>query len=198
MSVLRETALVISFIRLIPHLLCMAMVKPNKRNIVSLDIKRWLEIKLLDYGFLKGFIFLMTYYKEFRNLFYYRLGKVKYILNILCPKLNSLYLPTKEIASGFYIEHGFSTIVAAESVGKNCWINQQVTVGYKNRTEGPTILDDVTIHAGAIVLGKITIGCNVIIGAGALVMKSVPPNCTVVGNPARIIRKEGDRVDIKL
>lgn len=52
--------------------------------------------------------------------------------------------------------------------------------------------------AGAKVLGKITIGNNVIIGANAVVVKDVPDNCTIVGVPAYIIKKEGKRVNIKL
>jgi serine O-acetyltransferase len=163
-----------------------------------MDLYRWLKIKLLTYKTVPGLIYLLTFYKEFRNVFYLRIGRSRHLLNPLCPKLNSLFLPTKSIKSGLYIEHGFSTIVAAESIGENCWINQQVTIGYKNRTEGPTILDNVTINAGAIVIGKITISNNVTIGAGAVVTKSVPSNCTVVGNPARIVRRDGGRVDIKL
>ena len=42
-----------------------------------------------------------------------------------------------------------------------------------------------------------TIGDNVVIGPLCVVLKDVPSNCTVVGNPARIIRKDGVKVDIK-
>ena len=44
------------------------------------------------------------------------------------------------------------------------------------------------IGAGAIVIGGITVGNNVIIGAGSVVVKDIPDNATVVGNPARVIR----------
>ena len=47
----------------------------------------------------------------------------------------------------------------------------------------PTILNGVTIGAGAKVLGPITIGNNSKVGAGAIVLKDVPDNCTVVGEP---------------
>ena len=49
--------------------------------------------------------------------------------------------------------------------------------------------------AGALILGDIHIGDNVIVGAGTVVTKSVPNNCTVVGNPARIIRRDGIKVN---
>lgn len=51
--------------------------------------------------------------------------------------------------------------------------------------------NNVKVHAGAKVIGGITIGDNVVIGANAVVVKDVPSNCTVVGIPAYIIRKDG-------
>ena len=62
----------------------------------------------------------------------------------------------------------------------------------------PVIGDNVRVATGAIVIGGITIGDNVIIGAGAVVVKDVPPDCVVVGNPARIVKKNGFRVNIPL
>ena len=58
--------------------------------------------------------------------------------------------------------------------------------------------DNVTIMPNSVVTGGITIGNNVTIGAGSVVLKSVPDNCLVVGNPARIIKLNGEKVDIKL
>lgn len=174
-----------------------AFILSINKNIIEVDIKRWCTILNLKINAFSLFILLMDK-KEFRNLFYYRIGKPKYLLNIISPKLDSLYLPSKRIGKGLYIEHGFSSIIAAESIGDNCWINQQVTIGYKNRVEGPQIGNNVIINAGAIVIGNITIGNNVIVGAGAVVTKSLPCNCTVVGNPAKIIKMNGKRVDIKL
>ena len=45
------------------------------------------------------------------------------------------------------------------------------------------------VCAGAIVLGDIEIGDNVVIGAGAVVIKSIPVNSVVVGNPAKIVKQ---------
>ncbi|WP_367890773.1 hypothetical protein [Ferruginibacter sp.] len=51
---------------------------------------------------------------------------------------------------------------------------------------------------GAVVLRPIKIGDNVVIGANATVVKDVPPNCTVVPSPSYIIKKDSERVMIKL
>ena len=48
--------------------------------------------------------------------------------------------------------------------------------------------DQVTVGANVIIIGKITIGNNVVIGAGAVVVKDVPDNCVIAGNPAKVIK----------
>lgn len=52
----------------------------------------------------------------------------------------------------------------------------------------PTIHDDVSIGAGAVLLPGVRIYAGAIIGAGAVVTKDVPPGCVAVGNPARILQ----------
>lgn len=47
----------------------------------------------------------------------------------------------------------------------------------------------------AIVVGDIKIGNNVTIGAGTVLTKSVPDNCVVCGNPARVVKENGIRVN---
>jgi serine O-acetyltransferase len=108
--------------------------------------------------------------------------------------MNTLFISTKDIGEGLFIQHGFATIIAAKSVGKNCWINQQVTIGFSNVTDCPVIGDNVTINAGAKIIGKVTMGNNSTAGANAVVVKDVPENCTVVGVPAYIVRRNGIKV----
>ena len=108
--------------------------------------------------------------------------------------MSTLYLYTPHIGEGLFIQHGFSTIINANSIGKNCWINQQVTIGFTNNTDSPTLGDDVTVYAGAKVLGNVFIGNNSVVGANAVVVKDVPSDCTVVGIPAKIIKRNGKPV----
>ena len=53
--------------------------------------------------------------------------------------------------------------------------------------------DDVWIGAGAIVLPGVTVGRGAVIGAGAVVTRDVPENTVVAGNPARILRRRGEK-----
>ena len=147
-----------------------------------------------SWEYINRFIRLMTDYPEYRTLFYHRLGIAGKLLSILCRPMPTLYIYTDDIGPGMFIQHGFATIITARKIGCNCWINQQVTIGFTNDTDYPTIGDNVTIYAGAKVLGDIKIGNGAIIGANAVITKNVPENCTVVGVPAYIVRRDGAKV----
>ncbi|CAK6476275.1 Serine acetyltransferase [Peribacillus frigoritolerans] len=74
-------------------------------------------------------------------------------------------------------------------IGENVFIQQGVTLGKKEKDGGcPTILNNVYIGTGAIILGDIVIGENSNIGAGSVVINDVPPNSTCVGVPGKIVR----------
>lgn len=141
-----------------------------------------------------NFIKAMTREKTFRNLFYYRMGEyLSIFIKWLCPPETSLHIWCPSIGEGAHFEHNYSTYLNAESIGKNFYCLQLVTLGtnHHNGEEGrPTIGDDVKIMTGAIVIGPIHIGNRVTIGAGSIVLKDVPDGCTVVGNPAKIIKQE--------
>lgn len=48
--------------------------------------------------------------------------------------------------------------------------------------------DNVQVGVGAVIIGPIHIGDNVIIGANSVVNKDIPANSVAVGAPARIIK----------
>ena len=51
------------------------------------------------------------------------------------------------------------------------------------------------VGAGAKVLGPFYIGDNTKIAANAVVLKEIPENCTAVGIPAKVVRKQGVKVE---
>lgn len=104
--------------------------------------------------------------------------------------MTNLYINCEKIGRGLFIQHGFSTVISAKSIGENCWINQQVTIGWTSSVDAPIIGDNVRIGAGSIVIGNVHIGDNAIIGAGTTVVKDVPSNSTIVGAPARILHNQ--------
>jgi serine O-acetyltransferase len=78
-------------------------------------------------------------------------------------------------------------------IGKNCNIGHCVTIGQTNRgpRKGcPTIGDRVWIGAGSVLVGKITIGSDVLIAPNSYINMDIPPKSLVIGNPCRIIPKE--------
>ena len=202
-TIAKSISLALSYLRLSPHLcamLCALRWHPN-RDLIRLDLERWIasaffaEKRPERYSAHYFFIRLMSEKPEYRTLFYYRLGPFRKLLSPLCSPMSTLYLYTDNIGPGLFIQHGFSTIVCAKSIGKNCWINQQVTIGFSNGTDSPTLGDNVMICAGAKVIGNVHIGDNSVIGANAVVVKDIPANCTAVGIPAKVIRCNGARVN---
>jgi serine O-acetyltransferase len=141
--------------------------------------------------------------RELRTLFYYRINSVtkKYhmgkILELILKPFKEVHIGTKFIGKGLYIEHGSSTYIHAERIGDYCWINQNVTIG-AGKHGIPTIGNYVKIHTGAVVVGKINIGNNVVIGANATVVKDIPDNCVVVPASSFICKKNGVKCKIKL
>lgn len=145
----------------------------------------------------KNLILTLLRNKTFRNVFFFRIGRLGKIIKLYLHEQESLHIMTPKIGKGLIVVHGDSTFINAKEIGERCYVNQNVTIGVIGDKK-PTIGNNVRIATGAIVLGNITIGNNVIIAAGAVVVKDVPDNCMVAGNPAFIKKRKGERVNIKL
>jgi serine O-acetyltransferase len=102
--------------------------------------------------------------------------------------------PETKIGKGFCIYHFGSIVINSKAViGKNCTIASCITIGQANRGSrkgNPVIGDQVFIGSGAVVVGKIVIGNNVLIAPNAYVNFDVPSNSIVIGNPGKIISNE--------
>lgn len=75
-------------------------------------------------------------------------------------------------------------------IEENCHVGSHVVMGGKFPVVGaPHIKSGVTIHAGAKLIGAITIGKGCVIGANAVVVKDIPPHSVVVGVPGEVIKQ---------
>lgn len=132
------------------------------------------------------FAFLAGALREFRSLLHFRLRAAPLMLRVLLRILYrpepSLTIDAKSIGPGFFIQHGFATIVVAETIGRRCWVNQQVTIGYTTKGK-PTLGNNVRVGAGAVVLGPITLHDGASVGANATVVHDVGPGQTLVAPP---------------
>lgn len=107
--------------------------------------------------------------------------------------------PGAKLGRRLVIDHGMGIVIGETAeVGDDCLLYQGVTLGGTGKDAGkrhPTIGNNVLIGCGAKVLGPFTVGDNSRIAANAVVLSAIPDNCTAVGSPARIVKKEGVKVD---
>ena len=119
-------------------------------------------------------------------------GKIFFqVLYMRMASRNAGYIGRETILRGpLILPHGFNGIHISRfaTIGKNCTIFQNVTIGSKGY-DAPVIGDNCLIGANAIILGNVKIGDNVKIGAGAIVVEDVPNGVTVVGPKASIYLK---------
>lgn len=127
--------------------------------------------------------------------------RARYISQRAAKKTGIEIHPGATIGRRLVIDHGTGIVIGETTeIGDDVLIYQGVTLGGTGKDVGkrhPTIGNHVMISAGSKVLGPITIGDGSRVAAGAVVLKDVPPNSTVVGVPARVVRQNGKKVDIK-
>lgn len=105
--------------------------------------------------------------------------------------------PQAIIGPGLFLPHAGYVIVASNAtIGRYCALTQGVTIGHRAggrelSFDSPVIGDRVYVGPGAAILGPVKVGDDVLIGANAVVVDSVSPRAVVVGNPARVISRQG-------
>lgn len=118
--------------------------------------------------------------------------------------------PGAQIGESFFVDHGTGVVIGETTkIGTNCKIYQGVTLGAKSFPvdetgrlrrgvkRHPTLEDNVTVYAGATILGGDTkIGHGTTVNGGVFLTQSVPPNHVVRGPKAKmrlLDRSEWDR-----
>ena len=109
--------------------------------------------------------------------------------------------PAAKISHPFFIDHGTGIVIGeTSSIGKRVKIYQCVTLGALSLSNAkklrgvvrhPQVGNDVTIYAGASLLGPIKIGNNVTIGSNVFLTEDVGDNIKVViGKPELIYKNK--------
>lgn len=91
------------------------------------------------------------------------------------------------IGRNFVIEHHGGVVISGYTrFGNDCRIRHGVCIGLAHVDDpcAPVIGNGVDIGTGAALLGRITIGDNVLVGANAVVLCDVPSDSIAVGVPA--------------
>jgi serine O-acetyltransferase len=179
--------------------LLLAYKATDKQEEIDGDVARWLAIFQVDDG-RHGLHSLLFAFEEFRSVFYYRLASGNALGSLLGRLAKLLWKPTPglsistaTVGPGLFVAHGTGTTLAAERIGCNCYVHQNVTLGWDYRSQhGPIIGDNVFIGAGAVIVGAVTIGDGARIGANAMVLCDVPAGATAVGVPARVFDRPGE------
>ena len=107
--------------------------------------------------------------------------------------------PGATIGKGLFIDHGMGVVIGETTeIGDNCTLYQGVTLGGTGKDVGkrhPTLGNNVMVGAGAKVLGPFKIEDNAKIASNAVVLKEVPEGSTAVGIPAKVVRRNGEKVN---
>ncbi|QFQ13417.1 serine acetyltransferase [Pseudoprevotella muciniphila] len=181
----------IKSLRLIPHILVFYTRNKKDKSLLIYERDIWLKLNRFEKKGLRGFLFLLNIFPEYRSLFYYR-TKASYLRHFAKGQTNLYFhTPSELIGRGLMIWHGYGTVINAQSIGEDCQIWQLCTIGKKNTEpveNRPIVGNNVKICTNSLIIGNIKVDDNCTIAGGAVVLKDIPKNAIVAGNPA-VIKK---------
>ena len=151
---------------------------------------------------------VMLAYPAFEAISIFRIAHELYKLQVpLIPRMISEMAhastgidinPGAAVGEEFFIDHGTGVVIGETAViGHNCRLYQGVTLGalsFPKNADGtltkgiprhPILQDNVTVYAGATILGRVTIGAGAVIGGNVWVTQDVPAGGRVTQDPPR-------------
>ena len=115
--------------------------------------------------------------------------------------------PGARIGESFFIDHGTGVVIGQTAIiGDRVRLYQAVTLGarrfrkgeegkFVNEPRHPILEDDVTIYAGATILGRVIIGKGSVIGGNVWLTRSVPAGSRVRQVKASVAIEASDPCD---
>lgn len=160
------------------------------KKLYHADLKRYGTGKVLSY--IRIWHFLYRKAQTRKDPITRTIYKVLFRLH---SRRHGIEIPTcTKIGKGLYLGHAYNiTVNGAVVIGSNCHLHKGVTIGLEPRGKRvgvPTIGDKVSICVNATVVGKISIGDDVLIAPGAFVNCDVPSHSIVIGNPCTIHHRD--------
>lgn len=116
-------------------------------------------------------------------------------LDFLIKFIHHVNIDDARLGDGFYIGHVGTIYIGPTTIGENCSLSHNVTIGIghsKGKMGLPAIGNNVWIGTGSIISGAITLGDNVTVVNGSILSRSIPDGCLAGGNPARVILQNYD------
>ena len=141
-------------------------------------------------------------YPSLTAMFHHRVAHELYLLKVpLIPRIIAEMAhsatgidihPGASIGEEFFIDHGTGVVIGETCViGRGCRLYQGVTLGalsFPKNPDGtltkgiprhPVLRDNVTVYAGATILGRVTIGEGAVIGGNVWITDDVPPGAHI-------------------
>ena len=124
------------------------------------------------------------------------IGKItnKIVLRRMGYKYGVTLSKNNNIGKGFLIGHFGRIIINSDAIiGDDFVVSSGVVIGADMRGERkgtPTIGNKVCVHSNSCIVGKVSIGNDVVIAPNTFVNFDVPDHSVVIGNPAVIHKKE--------
>ena len=157
----------------------------------------------------KNYLEILLCYPGVHAIFFHRISH--FLENLRVPILPRLIAhisriltgieihPKVKIGKNFFIDHGFGVVIGETAeIGDNVTIYQGVTLGGRSIAKikrHPTIKNDVTIGAGAKILGPITIGNGAKVGPGSIIIEDLQTNKVMVAETAKEARSRRLELD---
>ncbi len=165
---------------------CLRIILGNKFNIIKnyvlTDVR---NVKAKDPAATTTLSIILTY-PGVQAVWMYRLANYLWLNNRKIASRLLMYFtrmftgieihPAAKIGRNFFIDHGSGVVIGETAViGDEVMIYHGVTLGSRSQKRGkrhPTIMNNVTIGAGAVILGDITISEDQVIKANSVITKS--------------------------